>query len=216
MATRQPTVEADPGKARKRAVGVALIGVMGAALAYDVVKLARPDESGRAVQIYADAAACAPALGAATCERAFSLARQAHAAHAPVIGDEAACLGDWAQCESADGRFRPAMAAVGIAREGRRLIARALARRRAAAVGDYVTAGVGEATDPASHSSSSGGGGRSGIYSSSSPSSADSSVTTHSGGGESVSAHGSGAGAGHGVARGGFGVIGHGFSGHGG
>lgn len=215
MATRQPTVEADPGKTRKRAVGVALIGVMGAALAYEAVKLARPAESGPAVQIYADAAACAPALGAATCERAFSLARQAHAAHAPVIGDEAACLGDWAQCESAEERFRPAMAAVGITREGRRLIARALARRRAAAVGDYVTAGVGEATDPESGSSSSGGGGRSGFYSSSSPS-ADSSVTTHSGGGESVSAHGSGADSGHGVARGGFGVIGHGFSGRGG
>lgn len=220
MAPRKPTVESDPGKARKRAVGVALVGVMGAALAYEGLRTTQFGGPTQAVEIFPDQAECGRRRNAGECERAFALARRAHDAHAARESNESACLAAWERCEPYSGGYRPAMAAVGVARDGRRLIARALARPRNAAPGDYTTTGVGDATDPArSGGSSSSGGGSShwGASSSSSSTTSDRGVATYSGGGEHVSSSGAGSGgAAHGVARGGFGGVGHGFSAHGG
>ena len=219
MAKRPPAVAREQGKTRKRAVGVALVGVMGAALGYEVYRGFGASHAGQAVAIYFDRAGCARRLDSADCARAFDLARSAHDAHAPREASDAACAAAWESCEAQGGGWRPAMVAVGVARDGRRLAARALARPRGAAPGDYVTTGVGEADDPERRSTASGGGSSGGGRwgSSSSGSSADSGATTHSGGGEHVStgdaAHGV---ATPGVARGGFGAVGRGFFSHGG
>lgn len=220
MAKRPPAVERDPGKPRKRAVGVALVGVMGAALGYDIYRGFDAFNPGQAVAIYPDQSECANRLDANACARAFELARAAHDAHAPRETTEAACSAAWDPCEAYGGRWRPAMVAVGVARDGRRLVARALARPRVAAPGDYVTTGVGQGSDPdrrttSSSSSSSSSSGR--WSASSSGSSSDGGATTQAGGGEHVVASGAPHGvAAHGVARGGFGSIGHGFASHGG
>lgn len=220
MAKRPPAVERDPGKARKRAVGVALVGVMGAALGYEGAQTIGVRFLGQGVEIVPDIAACGRRFPPDLCERAFALARSAHDAHATRLDTQDACLAAWESCETNGGRWRPTLVAVGVARDGRRLIARALARPRAAEPGDYVTTGAGEAYDPdrrttSSSSSSSSSSGRWGA--SSSGSSSDGGASTQAGGGEHVSAGGAPHGvAAHGVARGGFGAIGHGFSSHGG